>query len=86
MIFERSKHFKKCYQALPDKIKKKVNKALFFMEKNPRHPSLNVEKLEGNENIWSGRIDRDYRFTFQWIPGGVFLRKVGSHENSYRKP
>jgi len=86
MILEYSDHFKDCYKDLPEPIRKKVNKALTLLEANPRHPSLNVEKIDVERNIWSGRVDRGYRFTFQWVKGGIFLRKVGTHQDAYRRP
>ncbi len=63
-----------------------MDRALIFLEKNPRHPSLNLEKIDFKRDIWSGRVDRNYRFTFQWISGGIRLRKVGSHQTAYRSP
>ena len=86
MNFEFSEHFKECYRALPKEIQKKVDKAIRLMEANSRHPSLNLEKIDFARDIWSGRVDRNYRFTFQWIPGGVRLRKVGGHQQAYRRP
>lgn len=86
MIIERSEYFKKCYQDLPEKIRKKATKALLLLEANPRHPSLNLEKIDVERNIWSGRVDRSYRFTFQWISGGIYLRVVGIHQDVYRRP
>ncbi|MBI4669959.1 MAG: hypothetical protein HY747_12420 [Elusimicrobia bacterium] len=86
MNIELSPQFERAYRDLPEQIKKKIKKAVFLLENNPRHPSLRIEKIDLEENIWSGRVDRNHRFTFQWIPGGVRLRKVGSHQNVYRKP
>lgn len=86
MVIEYTEHFKKCYSSLPVFVQKKVDKAIILFESNPRHPSLRIEKVDFKRDIWSGRVDRNYRFTFQWIPGGIRLRKVGSHEIAYRSP
>ena len=86
MIFEFSPRFQKAYRELPDFIKKKLKKAIDLMEANPRHPSLHLEKIDFERDIWSGRVDQNYRFTFQWIAGGVRLRQVGSHGRAYRNP
>ena len=86
MIFEFGDHFKECYRDLPLDVRKKTDKALRLFELNPRHPSLHTEKIDFSRDIWSGRIDRNYRFTFQWIPGGIRLRNLGSHQDAYRKP
>ena len=84
MIFEFSQHFKKAYAELPEPTRKKVNKTLELLENNPRRPSLHIEKIDFKRNIWSGRVNRNHRFTFQWIPGGICLRKVGPHQKVYR--
>ena len=67
-------------------MQKKVEKAIALFESNPRHPSLHVEKIDFKRDIWSGRVDQGHRFTFQWIPGGIRLRKTGPHDNVYRSP
>lgn len=86
MIIEVSSRFHKAYTDLPEGIKKKVKKAILLLERDPRHPSLNLEKIDHERGIWSGRVDRSYRFTFQWVPGGMRLRQVGAHEQTYRAP
>jgi mRNA-degrading endonuclease RelE of RelBE toxin-antitoxin system len=86
MIIEVSSRFHKAYANLPGAIQKKVKKAILLLERDPRHPSLNLEKIDHERGIWSGRVDRSYRFTFQWMPGGLRLRQVGAHEQAYRAP
>jgi mRNA-degrading endonuclease RelE of RelBE toxin-antitoxin system len=86
MIFEFTAVFKEDYQNLPHNMRKKMDKVFYLLEKSTRHPSLNLEKIDSVRNIWSGRVDRGYRFTFQWIPGGMRLRKVGTHQDAYCKP
>jgi mRNA-degrading endonuclease RelE of RelBE toxin-antitoxin system len=86
MIIEVSPRFQQAYAGLPEAIKKKAKKAILLLEMNPRHPSLNLEKIDHERGIWSGRVDRSYRFTFQWVPGGMRLRQVGAHEQAYRTP
>lgn len=86
MIFQWLSVAKEDYLSLPKPIQKKADKAIHFFEQNPWHPSLHVEKIDSERNIWSGRIDRGYRFTFQWIQGGILLRRMGSHQDAYRHP
>ena len=86
MKIQLSEPFERDYRDLPERVQKKVDKALRLLESNPRHPSLNLEKIDSARDIWSGRVDRNYRFTFQWIPGGMRLRKVGAHQDAYRSP
>jgi len=73
------KRFQELYQKLPLEIQKKVDKQIRLLAGNPRHPSLQVKKRKGTKNIWYGRIDRNYRFTFEIEGDTIFLRAVGSH-------
>lgn len=49
-------------------LHKKFNKQIKLFEKNPRHPSLNTERLEPKHlTVYSFRIDRKYRAIFIFI-------------------
>ena len=62
----------------------KTIKALSLFVKNPKHPSLNVEKLKGS-SIWTIRIDRGNRIFFFWIDASTALFiDIGKHDK-YRK-
>lgn len=80
MIIDRSESFKRAYQALPQGIQERVQKTLLLYAANPRHPSLGNKKMEGAGDIWELRVTQSYRITYQRIPGGVFLRRVGTHD------
>lgn len=66
MIYRRTAHFKKAYQALPEHIRKKAAKAFVLFQENPTHSSLGVKKMQGHKGIWEGRINHQYRFTFHY--------------------
>ena len=78
--------FKQAYQKLPPQIQKKVKKALRFLDENLHHPSLRVRKIQGVENIYEGRIDRKYRFSFQMESDDVILRNVDNHDECLKHP
>ncbi len=80
MIVERSEQFKRAYQRLPRELQDRVKKTLLLFVENPRHPSLGHKKLEGTGEVWEFRVTQGYRITYQTIPGGVFLRRVGTHD------
>jgi len=75
-------------------IQEKTIKAFELFKANPRHPSLVIKKVKGVEDIWEGRIDQFYRFTFQYIDNLAYdskhddqskkticlFRNVGRHE------
>ncbi|MBI5243212.1 MAG: hypothetical protein HY922_05920 [Elusimicrobia bacterium] len=86
MIFEWLPAAKKDYLWLPKPIRAKADKAFRLFERNPWHPSLHTEKVDPIREIWSARIDKNYRLTFQWVRGGVLIRRIGSHQKAYRKP
>jgi mRNA interferase RelE/StbE len=35
-----------------------------FLEQNLRHPSLRAKKYDESQNLWQGRVNRDWRFYF----------------------
>lgn len=68
------------YRALPVRLQKITDKQLTLFLADPRHPSLQIKKMQDPRNIWEGRITRGYRFTFQ-VEGNVYiLRRLGMHD------
>lgn len=78
--------FKKAYQKLPVDLQEKVKKALRFLDENPRHPSLRVRKIEGTTDIYEGRVDQKYRFSFQFEGEDKILRNVDNHDECLKNP
>lgn len=76
--------FKKAYQKLPDKIKKKVKKQLGFLKSNPKHPSLKIHRLNDE---WEFYIDIHYRCIFQMESGKYIFLTVSTHKivDRYKK-
>ncbi len=86
MIYRRSPQFKKSFKTLPKTIQQKAAKAFKLFRSNPQHPSLGVKKIKGRANIWEGRIDDFYRFTFEFRthPDNdetvCLFRNIGRHD------
>ena len=85
MKISRTEAFKRDFQRLPDLIKRRTEAALRILMSNPHHPSLRVKKvkgkiLQGYENIFEGRITRDYRFFFLIETDAYILLRCGRHE------
>ena len=59
------------FKGLSPELKVLVRKQLNLLRDNLRHPSLNAKKYGGADNVWQGRVNRDYRFYFQ-IDGDTF--------------
>ena len=77
--------FKRDFQRLPEAIKRRTEAALRLLVSNPHHPSLRVKKvrgeiLKGYDNIFEGRITRDYRFFFLIETDEYILLRCGRHE------
>ena len=63
VVFTRP--FIKQYRKVPQKIQKKFDKQLDLLVGNPRHPSVGVKKMVNKDNVWEGRVDIHWRFTFE---------------------
>ncbi len=77
--------FKRDFRKLPKTIKHRAEAALRLLVSNPHHPSLRVKKvrgeiLKGYDNIFEGRITRDYRFFFLIETDAYILLRCGRHE------
>ena len=57
----------KDYQALTRQLQRQVDKQLMLLVGNLRHPSLDAKKYGGTDDVWQGRVNRDYRFYFRII-------------------
>ncbi|OGM29844.1 hypothetical protein A2630_04150 [Candidatus Woesebacteria bacterium RIFCSPHIGHO2_01_FULL_44_10] len=56
--------FEKLYKKLPEPIKTKLNRQLGFLAQDLRHPGLRAKKVSGAADVWEGRVDIHYRFTY----------------------
>lgn len=78
--------FKKAYQQLPLDVQNKVKKALRLLDEDPRYPSLRVKPIQGTDKIYEGRIDRKYRFSFEFNGDDKILRNVDNHDECLKNP
>ena len=76
--------FEKCFLKLPLNIQKKTVKKLENFRENPFTNSLRVEKLNPkNKELWSFRVDREYRVVFSLNKNTAKLYFVGHHNKIY---
>ena len=86
MIYIRTERFKKGARKLPIDVQEKVKKAFELFKSNPQHSSLGIKKIKGHIDIWEGRIDDFYRFTFEYGQDEAigervcYFRNIGRHE------
>jgi hypothetical protein len=77
-------------------LRKKIAKALKFLETNPLHAGLHLERIINDPSAWSIRVDRSYRIAVDptsHLPSGnpdwsadVILLRILSHDDLYRHP
>ena len=63
-------------------LKKKVFKQLRLLLENPRHPSLRLHKLQGEE-WWSISIDMGIRVLVSFETDCIVVFHIGKHEDVY---
>ena len=80
VIVRKFRSFQKDYDILPFKVQEQVEKTLLLLMENPRHPSLQVKKIQGCADLWEARIDLKRRITFHWFDKLLALRRIGVHD------
>jgi hypothetical protein len=77
-------------------VQVKILKALAFLQENPFHPGLHLERIINDPTAWSVRVDRRYRISIDlkahqssvtpdWNEGIILLR-ILDHNDLYKKP
>ena len=77
-------------------VQGKILKALAFLQENPFHPGLHLERSINDPTAWSVRVDRRYRISIDlnahqssvtpdWNDGIILLR-ILDHNDLYKKP
>jgi hypothetical protein len=54
-----SKRFWKCYERLPERLRRLARKNFVLWKLNPGHPSLQFKEV--SPQLWSARVGLDYR-------------------------
>lgn len=85
MTFAFSQKAEKDYKKLPFKLQVKADRRFAYLLTNYRHPSLRTRKMLGTRDIFEGRIDYRYRFTFMVEDQKVLLLSIGPHDTGLGK-
>ena len=80
MTLRPTARFAADYDALPQQLRPRVDKALGRLLENPHHPSLQGKKMKGHDNRWEGRVTLHYRFIFSIEADAYVLLRVGTHD------
>ena len=66
------------------KLRDNIKQKLQVFQKNQKHPSLRLHKLSGKKiEEWSISITDSIRVIFQYIPEGIVLTDIGTHDEVY---
>ena len=79
MISRARPSFWRAYAALDPRIKLAARQAYQLFSENPEHPSLRFKKLQGYANVWSVRINEQYRAVGERDGDTIEWAWIGSH-------
>ena len=79
MISRTTSDFRRDLDQLPAKVKQQANEAYRVFVGNPNHPGLKFKKLPPHSDIWSVRINNDYRAIGRWRGEVILWFFIGSH-------
>ena len=70
------------YGRLPEQIRDLADKSFELLKANPRHPSLQLKRIE---ELWSVRVGQHYRALGIDAPEGIQWIWIGSHAEYDRR-
>jgi mRNA-degrading endonuclease RelE of RelBE toxin-antitoxin system len=79
--------FRKDYLILSEIIRKKVIKQIKLLQIDHTHPSLHIEGISNRRGLFSARVNKRYRISFEFTGNDtILLRRVRDHDDLYLKP
>ncbi len=85
-----SKRFAKSYRCLSSQLQEQIEKTVHLLAaKNlgkPFHPSLRAKRVQGTTDIWEASVTMQHRLTFQIYQDTLYLRVVGDHDATLKRP
>jgi mRNA-degrading endonuclease RelE of RelBE toxin-antitoxin system len=60
-------------------LKTRTRKQLDLLSGNLRHPSIQAKKYDESNDVWQGRVNRDYRFYFQIVEDDYVILRIIPH-------
>ena len=71
--------FWRAYAALHSRVQAASRRAYQLFAQNPEQPSLRFKKLQGYENVWSVRVNEQYRAVGERVGDMIEWVWIGSH-------
>lgn len=85
MMLNMSKDFAKSAESLPKEIRAKLPKVFLLLISDPKHPSLQVKKIQGakRKDIYECRVDQSYRMIIRDLGEMKYdLVAIGEHDKT----
>ena len=79
MRVELSRRAARDLDDLPSRLQATVGKQLALLAENIRHPSIQAKKYDEGNDIWQGRVNRNYRFYFQIVDDAYRILMIIPH-------
>lgn len=79
MTSRTSSDFRRDLARLPVTVRRQVREAYRLFSQNPHHPSLKFKKLSPHDDLWSVRINNNYRAIGRFGGDVLLWFFVGSH-------
>ncbi|MEX2220039.1 MAG: hypothetical protein WD749_14910 [Phycisphaerales bacterium] len=79
MVSRTTAGFRRQFGLLPREVQSQARAAFAVFKADPHHPRLHFKKLPPHEDLWSARINRDYRVIGRWRGGVILWFFIGSH-------
>ena len=73
--------FWRAYDHLGPRVRDAARRAYRLFAENPSHPSLRFKKLGGYEDLWSVRINEQYRAVGERRTDTIVWVWIGSHND-----
>jgi len=71
--------FWRAHESLDNRTKLAAKRSYEIFSQNPEHPSLRFKKLGGYDNVWSVRINEQYRAVGERAGDTIEWAWIGSH-------
>jgi mRNA-degrading endonuclease RelE of RelBE toxin-antitoxin system len=81
----RTRVFSKDLKKLPDEVKRKCWEIVVLLADNVFHPSVDIRKLHGYENVWRAKVHHVYRLIFTFDEEALYLLRIVHRKDVYRK-
>lgn len=78
------------YHALSIDVQRRADKAIRLLAAKEGgasfHPSLRAKRIQGTVDIWEASVTMKYRLTFQMHEDTLYLRVIGDHDATLKRP